>query len=156
MHKFLHYTGLNETSFDSIYRADGTLAYKQLWTMRPSMWYGGEQPAVQRRMLIKVEVYSADGKTQVRDFNLSSGGWYVDHVVDYNPDGTKTVHDVLYDGTVMWSTKYDKDMKEIETRRYTPRDAFKITIERPMTENYMNSLDPRLEWQRLEDDPEAR
>lgn len=156
---FRHIKGLNETSTDFVYRADGTLHFKQVHVMRPySYYYPGmtPQPPQMRRMLLKIEVYDATGARAVRDYVMDAAGWYLERVVDHNADGTHTHWSTVYDGTAFEKTIVDKDSRTISKQSLSGRDKPKFKVDEGMQGNYLQQLDPMKVWQELEADPAKR
>lgn len=142
---FSHYLGLNESSYDATYRPDGTLQMRQIWVMRPTYTYSST-PAPQRRVLLKVEMYSDDGTRVTREFIMDSGGYFADRVIDRAEDGSYVESDLLYDGTVLSQTQYTTEGKAFSTRRFDSRTAFKISMPSEGMDSYADEYDPTQRW----------
>jgi len=101
----------------TLYRADGTPEYRQHMIETTSS-YGYTS-----RNLTSVEVLNADGKTVGRTLIMNSGGYSVSQVVRNNADGTTTVRDVTYNGTVTHEEKRDSSGKVLSQKDYSSSDG---------------------------------
>jgi hypothetical protein len=154
--QFAHYNGMSGGSIDSVYRADGTLALRQVWELRPKYYSEENTPALQRRVLSKVEVYSADGNTLEREYVMASGGYYVDRMLEHNADGTVWDHDLMYDGSVSVSLKRDAAGNVVERKGYNAKTTWRVSMPSELRGNFLDTLDARITWRDLEDHPEKR
>jgi hypothetical protein len=141
-----HYLGLNESSFDTTYRQDGTLAMKQFWVMRPQTYYYPGMPVSSRRVLLKVEIYSKDGKLLKQEFMMDSGGYYADRVIERSAEGWYMENILLYDGSVIEQTKYDASGKVIFKQRLTNKTTFKIPLPSEAMDSLSEEFDPKQSW----------
>jgi hypothetical protein len=151
---FTHYSGLNGTTTDTGYRADGTMAYRQYWTTREGSVAVGEKPET-RKVLLKAEIYGTNGQLS-REFMMADDGYIVNRVVEHDEKGRRFDLSVRYDGTVVSVTEYDDSGKQI-SQAYTKRgeEARKVLLDSAFREVHVGEFDPRGTWQQAEDEHAA-
>jgi hypothetical protein len=125
----------------TLYRADGTVLYKQHMTERKS-GYGNY---VNRTMLF-VEEYAADGKTVERKLVMDSSGYSVDSVERPQSDGTTLVRSLNSSGAVVHEARRDANGNIVSQRDITPADGIKEpyewrSVRTPSSDDPVNSWD---------------
>ena len=108
----------------SLYRADGTVQYKQHMTERAS-GYGNYT----YRTMGSVEELAADGKTVVRRLVMDSSGYSVGSVERPQSDGTTIVRTLNSSGNVVHEEHRDAKGGVISQRDITPADGVKEPYE---------------------------
>jgi hypothetical protein len=148
---FSHLTGLNAASVDTVYRADGSVHFKQHWIMRPRM---GPSDGEAHRMLLKTDLFNEDGTRM--EYMMSADGYIAERIMRTNTDGTKVEYLLYYDGTVRIKNlmRSDGTITETMVNRRPPFE--RILMESNLRNNLVDKFDPVVVWQELEDHPEKR
>lgn len=133
------------------YRSDGTASYRQHLTENSSQWGGSWSYNV----LTSVEEFAADGRTVVREFDMSSDGYSVEKVTRHNDDGTSTVRTIDWYGNVEHEDKLDADGNVTSSKDFTPSDNVRETYDRSMVRE-VQSPDPPSQWSMQERYPSMR
>jgi hypothetical protein len=100
----------------TLYRADGTVQYKQHMVTTTSSYGSGYT----YKTMATVDEFDTDGKTLVRTLVMNSGGYTVASVIHPNADGTATVRTLRWDGVVTHEEVRDSSGKIISQKNVDP------------------------------------
>lgn len=146
---FSHYTGLNDTSQDTVYRDDGTRWYKQTWASR-AVQATATQPAARERLLLKVELFDDKGELG-REFIMADDGYILRRVVEHTAPTVSKEMSVTYDGTVTTISEQDASGRATTVPAGTPREPVRIGLDSLFRRNRVGDFDPMQRWREHED-----
>lgn len=137
-----------DVSIVTVY-SGGKAVARQTYKVEPTSW-GSASHTLQT-----VEELDPAGKV-TRKLKMNYSGWSVEQTETFNPDGTRTVRELRWDGTVKKEETFDGSGKSTKVKEYKDEDE-KVTetIDRSlMQRNYPDN--PENSWQLQESYPYYR
>lgn len=98
---------------------------RQTWRVERNSWSGTYQT------LEEVEELDASGKV-TRKLTMDGGGWDVKQTETFNPDGTRVVRTLRYDGTISKEETFDKSGKSTNVKEYKDDERTTEKIDRQL------------------------